>query len=92
MCSRAFRYEGEESAIKTCKNLHVLPQASAITTHTRTHTYYLFCKPTGMCNCKVRISVATAQTLVLILDDAVATVGSLSEFVLMFSNPSVSRC
>ncbi|CAE7833712.1 PH1 [Symbiodinium necroappetens] len=37
-------YEGEESAIKTCKNLHV------------------------------RISVATAQTLVLILDDAVATV------------------
>ena len=40
-----------------------------------------------MCNCKVRISVATAQTLVLILDDAVATVGSLSEFVLMFSKP-----
>eukprot|EP00439_Symbiodinium_sp_Y106_P037798 s4218_g4.t1 len=37
-------YEGEESAIKTCKSLHV------------------------------RISVATAQTLVLILDDAVATV------------------
>ena len=32
--------------------------------------------PGSWFECEVRISVATAQTLVLILDDAVATVGS----------------
>ena len=64
-----FRYEGEESAIATCKTLHELLQAFWVLTE---HVASADESPH-----QVRISVATAQTLVLILDDAVATVGAL---------------